>query len=111
MRRIAAEFSSPAKISASLSGERPIIDPLSNRKRWTKFFNPRLHESSLRRPDNVAATVGQALGATGTYAPALSSCLTYISSGALREAHQRALLGTTMLGMTSALAPAGPAPL
>jgi hypothetical protein len=78
---------------------------------WNKFFNPRLHESSFRRANNIAATLGQAFGATGTQAPALSSYLTYAGTAGLREAHDRAGLGTTMIGTSLALAPTSPAPL
>jgi hypothetical protein len=78
---------------------------------WSKFFNPQLHESSIRRANNVAATIGQALGSAATQAPVLSSGLTYLGSAALHESRDRGSIGTTMIATTAALAPTGPAPL
>jgi hypothetical protein len=72
---------------------------------WTDPWSFRLHDSSIHRPENVAAVVGQALGSVATRHSALSALLIYRGSPFVHEAIDRARIGATM-----ALAYSGPTP-
>src|SRR5947207_3456565 len=73
---------------------------------WSKFFNPRLHETSIRRVDNAVAALGQVLGGSATQATVLSGWCVFAGSACAHEYRDRAVIG-----LTTALAPTNPNPL
>jgi len=73
---------------------------------WSKFFNPRLHETSIGRVDNAVAALGQVLGGNATQAPVLSGWCVFAVSACAHEYRGRAVIG-----LTTALAPTNPIPL
>src|SRR5207245_591933 len=73
---------------------------------WSKFFNPRLHETSIGRVDNAVAALGQVLGGNATQAPVLSGWCVFAGSACAHEYRDRAVIG-----LTTALAPTNPNPL
>jgi hypothetical protein len=72
---------------------------------WSKFFNPRLHESSIRRVDNTVAALGQLLGGSATQAPVISSAFVFAESARDHESRDRAVIG-----LSTVLAGANPNP-
>src|SRR5439155_15178204 len=73
---------------------------------WSKFFNPRIHETSIGRVDNAVAALGQVLGGDATQAPVLSGWCVFAGSACAHEYRDRAVIG-----LTTALAPTNPNPL
>src|SRR5206468_3689569 len=72
---------------------------------WTDSFTPKLHDTSLVRPENVAILVGATAGAVGTGAPPLLTAPRAHEVRAIRrETVDRAKIGVAMIG-TAALDP------
>jgi hypothetical protein len=77
--------------------DRPSITSLTFEERdryrtpsWLDNYNSKLHASSLNRPENVAALVGQAVGVGGTKGTILSAPAAFQGAGWASEAKQRA---------------------